>query len=211
MPEMVMQMPGRHGSLSAPFLMDQIIQTAFHTIASLCHTYIRNSKEHFCSLVLTLVGYFAKHAPMRGAIFKNWAAWSSSQPQKHNSTLFLPSPPSRRPMHSSVISKILDIHHKMDSYWRDASLDEAYIASLAGCRDRSLTYGSQGTRARWNREHLFKYWTHWVSLSPEQSKLISGNLQAWPSMQHMLDRNVYSIDRGRRSACRLMVYTAYRG
>lgn len=29
MPGMVMQMPGRHRSLSAPFLMDQIIHTAF--------------------------------------------------------------------------------------------------------------------------------------------------------------------------------------
>lgn len=157
MPEMVMQMPGRHGSLSAPFLMDQIIQTAFHTIASLCRTYIRNPKEHFCSLVLTLVGYFTKHAPMRGAFFRNGDAQSLSQPHKHNSSLFLPHHPDPADaLCTAVWSKISNIHHKTDSYWCDASLDEAYIASVAGCRDQSLSYGSQGTRARWNREHLFK-------------------------------------------------------
>lgn len=210
MPEMVMQMPGRHGSLSAPFLMDQIIQTAVHTIASLCCTYIWNPKEHFCSLVLTLVGYFTKHAPMRGALFSNGDARSLSQAHKHNSSLFLP----RHPDPADALCTAVWDQKYLTSTIKPthiASLDEAYIASVAGCRDQSLSYGSQGTRARWNREHLFKYWTHWVSLSPEQSKLISGNLQAWPSMQHMLDRNVYCIDRGRRSAHCLMVYTAYRG
>lgn len=93
MPEMVMQMPGRHGSLSAPFLMDQIIQTASRTKAPLCRTSIRNPKEHFCSLLLTLVGDFLKHATMRGALFKDGASWSPSRHQKHNGSLF----PPRRP------------------------------------------------------------------------------------------------------------------
>lgn len=64
-----MQMPARHTILSQPFRMDQIIQTAFDTIASLCRTYVRSPKEHFCSRMLTLVGYFAKHATMREAFF----------------------------------------------------------------------------------------------------------------------------------------------
>lgn len=144
MPEMVMQMPGRHGSLSAPFLMDQIIQTAFHTIAPLCRTHIWKPKEHFCSLVPTLLGYFMKHATMREALFKNGIAWSSSQHEKHNSSLFLPRHPDPAEALCTATAKRSGIHCKTDSWWRDGGPEEAQIASMAGRRDQSLNYDSQG-------------------------------------------------------------------
>lgn len=156
MPEMVMQMPGRHWSLSAPFLMDQIIQTAFRTIASLWRTYIQKPKEHFCSIVVTLELYFLKYATMREAIFNNGIAWSSSQHEKHNSSLFLPRHPDPAEALYTTTSKTSGIHCKTDSWGRDADPDEARIALLAGRRERSLSYDSQGITARWNREHLSK-------------------------------------------------------
>lgn len=84
MPEMVMQMPGRHGSLGAPFLMDQIIQTAFHTIVPLWRANIRKPKERFCSLVLTLVGYFMKRATMREALSHGGTGGTGLRDPRHN-------------------------------------------------------------------------------------------------------------------------------
>lgn len=117
MPGMVMQMPGRHVSLSQPFLMDQIIQTPFDTIAPLCSTYIWTPKEHFCSRMLTWVGYFMKHATMRRALFRNNVAWSQSQPQKHNSCLFLShnSDPAKAQYTPELHLRATDLHHKTDS------------------------------------------------------------------------------------------------
>lgn len=117
MPGMVMPMPGRHVSLSQPFLMDQIIQTPFNTIAPLCGTYIWTPKDHFCSQMLTLVGYFLKHATMRRAPFRNRIARSQSQPQKHNSCLFLPhhSDPAKALYAPVSHLKAADLHHKTDS------------------------------------------------------------------------------------------------
>lgn len=103
MPEMVMQMPGRHGSLCAPFLMDQIIQNAFRTIPPLCRAYIWKSKEHFCSFARSLVGCIMKHAIMREALFKwdcmilvtTWKAQWQPVPAT-------PSWPSRSTVHSHI-------------------------------------------------------------------------------------------------------------
>lgn len=116
-----MQMPGRHVSLSQPFLMDQIIQTPFNTIAPLCRTYIRTPKEHFCSQMLTLVGYVMKHATMRRALFRSRVAWFQSQPQKHNSCLFPPhhSDPTEALYTPVSHLRAADLHHKTDTSQTD--------------------------------------------------------------------------------------------
>lgn len=122
MPRMVMQMPGRHVSLSQPFLMDQIIQTPFSTIAPLCGSYIWTPKEHFCSQIQTLVGYFMKHATMWRVLFRNRVAWSQLQPQKHNSCLFMPnhSDPGEALYAPASHLRASDLHHKTDSSQGDA-------------------------------------------------------------------------------------------
>lgn len=122
MPGMVMQMPGRHVSLSQPFLMDQIIQTPFNTIAPLCGTYIWTPKEHFCSRMLTLVDISWNMPPWEEPFLGTELHGSSRNPQKHNSCLFLPhhSDPAKA-LYSPVSHlRAADLHRKTDSSHKDA-------------------------------------------------------------------------------------------
>lgn len=159
MPEMVMQMPGRHGSLCSPFLMDQIIQTAFHTKAPLCRTYIRNPKEHFCSFSANSVGTFHETCHHERSPVQERGCVIFGKKKSHNSGLFLPRYPDPAGALYAAERASKTFRH---AAWnglvslKPQAWTIAHGASRAGRREQSMSYDSQGIAARWNREHLSK-------------------------------------------------------